>query len=298
MKKTKITTIVLITLVAALALTSIRPAQAYITNYVWTPPYAYYGYDSYYDEYIVAYLNGSTVKVKVLVDSSYYSYVNLTSVGIYFDWGTNANKTLITTAQVKLNQIVSFDVTFTANINEAPNTWAHTYTVYVKYENPYHVNDTMTYSYSYRYVVYTQDQKDYNDLWDTYDGYHNSMPPYYFNTIQGRMLATQAVAEAYTSSSLHDRGDFAGAKTHINNSVSLYKQALDYEGTHGTEMQDAEMNATLTEANAAETEADAAMLTAQGVSNQAYGYILFGLGWVLIGLGVIIFGMRKPKPPT
>jgi len=298
----KISTVLFTALIVTLILTSAaKPAQAWIEQYIWKPgTYVYKGYDSYYGSYIIAYLNGTTVYVTLMVENDWggYPYINITVVSMVFDWGLN--KTLdYTTSPVKINYggVQYFEITFTANLNDASNAWAHTYTTYVtfKYNEPSPMTYTWTRSYDYLFVVYSQDQKDVMDLSRTYSSYSNNYPPSAFNTIQGRLLATQAGVEASQAQTFSGIGNFTEAKAHYQTAVDLYEDAFNAEEEKGVAMEDAELNATIEEADAAAKTADAAMLEAQAIMNQSYGYILLGLGFLLIGVGAILYGVKKPK---
>jgi len=305
MRKTgKISTVLLTALLATLILFSTcKPAQASIQSYIWKPGYyVYKGYDSYYGTSIVAYLDGATVYVTIPVINDYYygsPNINVTAVSMVFDWGLN--KSCSTTLPVKIDygETKYFDISFTADISKASNSWAHTYTTYVKFNYTYYgskYTTTWTMGYDYKFVVYSKDQKDVMDLSREYNAYDSNYPPYDFQTIKGRLLATQAGVEASQAQTLVGIGNFTAAKTHYQTAVSLYDQAFAAEEEKGVAKEDAQLNATITGSEAVTKEADAAMLQAQALMNQAYGYILLGLGFVLVGVGAILYGFRKPKP--
>jgi hypothetical protein len=286
----KISAMLFTALFAALVLMPmVNPVQGTIEPLIWIPPYAYEGYDSYYGANIIAYLNGSTVDVKIQVLNDYYSpYINVSAVSIVFDWGLN--KTLDYTAnpvKIDYGQTKFFDTSFTADLSQASNVWAHPYTVYVQIAFP--LVTTWSRGYDYKFVVYSQDQKDARDMYNAYEAYSGALSPYAFRTTKGRLLATQAAYEATQGQTSLSTGNFTGAKAHYQTAVSLYDQAFAIEADKGVYMEDAQLNATT-------KTADAAMLEAQALMNQAYGYIIAGLGFVLIGIGVIVYSARKPKP--
>lgn len=302
MRKTgKISTVLLTALLATLILASTcKPAQASIQSYIWKPgTYVYKGYDSYYGSSIVAYLDGATVYVTIPVINDYYygsPNINVTAVNMVFDWGLNKSCSRTLPVKIDYGKTEYFDVSFTADISKASNSWAHTYTTYVKfnYTSGGHVyTDKMTRGYDYLFVVYAQSQKDVMDLSREY----SADSSYSFNTIKGRLLATQAGVEASQAQTFAGIGNFTAAKTHYQTAVDLYDQAFAVEEDKGVAMEDAALNATITGADAAVKEADAAMLQAQASMNQAYGYILLGLGFVLVGVGAILYGLTK-KPKT
>jgi len=300
MRKTgKISTVLLTALLATLILASTcKPAQASIQSYSWKPgTYVYKGYDSYYGSSIVAYLDGTTVYVTIPVINDYYgSNINVTAVNMVFDWGLNKSCSRTLPVKIDYGKTEYFDISFTADISKASNAWAHTYTTYVKYNYTYG-QGTWTMGYDYKFVVYSQSQKDVMDLSREYSAYSSNYPPYNFQIIKGRLLATQAGVEASQAQTFVGIGNFTAAKTHYQTAIDLYDQAFAAEEDKGVAKEDAALNATIKEADAAVKTADAAMVEAQAVWNQAYGYILFGLGFLLIGVGAILYGLTK-KPKT
>jgi hypothetical protein len=309
MKKTgKISTVLLTALLATLVLAStLKPAKASIDAFVWEPgSYVYRGYDGYYGTSIVAYVDGAMVHVTIPVyDDLYPGYgysdnINVTDVYIVFDWGLNQSCDTDLPVRIDYGEAGYFEVSFEADEDDASSAWAHTYTAYAMLNYTYFGTDyteIWTRSYDYRFVVWSQDQKDALDLSKVYDAYSYYYPPGYFSTIEGSMNAVDAIVEASLGDYYWSIGDFATAKVHYENAVDLYEDAFASEEGKGMDMEDAELDALQKGTNATLKEADAAMLEAQGVMNQSYGYILLGLGFLLIGVGAILYGAKKPKPP-
>jgi len=301
----KISTLLLTALFAAVILVPmVNQAHAYVQQWTWLPGYVYRGYDPYYDPSnnypVIAYLNGTTANLKVPV---YYDVswmgpsANITAVSLVFDTGYNI--TLSTVVNATLYTTKYFDFSFTADTNTLSNLWAHTYTIYVdlqdnlgaKHDDYWQPTWNNYYPY-YKFVVYTQDQKDVMDSSREYNALVNG---YYPNTVEARLLKQQAYSEATVAENSMQKGNFTESKAHYQQAISLIQQSIDSEGTRGGAIEDAQLNATLTDASASMKQADAAMLQAQAVMNQGYGYVLLGLGGILIGIGVIAYGMRKPK---
>jgi hypothetical protein len=219
-----------------------------------------------------------------------------------FDWGLNQSCSTHLPVKIDWGETKYFDVSFTADIDDA-KTWGRTYKTHIRYNytSVDEGEDTKDFYYYYQYydlyfVVWSQDQKDAMDLARTYEAYADAYPAYYFSSIQGRLSASQAAAEASQGDTLWGIGNFTAAKTHYQNAVNDYDDAFAAEEDKGIAIEDAQLNATIVGADAAKKTADAAMLQAQGTMNQAYGYILLGLGFLLIGVGAILYGIRKPKP--
>jgi tetratricopeptide (TPR) repeat protein len=309
MKKTgKVSTVLLTALLATLMLVStFKPAKASIQSFIWEPgSYVYKGYDNYYGTYIVAYLDGSTVRVTIpIYDDLYPGYgysdnINVTDVYMVFDWGLNQTCDTDLPAKIDYGETGYFEVSFEADEGDASNAWAHTYTAYATFNYTYYgtnYTNIWTQSYDYRFVVWSEDQKDALDLSRTIDTYADYYPPGYFSTIEGSLNAIDAIVEASLGDTYWAVGNFTEAKTHYQNAVDLYDDAFAAEGDKGVAMEDAQLNATKVGTEAGKKTADAAMLQAQAAMSQAYGYILLGLGFLLIGVGAILFGLKKPKPP-
>jgi len=260
-----------------------KPAQASIENWMWLPPYVTEG----------TYVNGTTAKMKVAVKCptyvgiDYWENIVVTAVSIvFYQWG-DINKSLSTSTTIEKEKWSFLEVSFTTNTEEFTELMSHYFYIQVNFKINGSKPDRWL-DYGSGFKVISQNQKDAMELEDKFQAYKNAYPAYYFYTVSGRVLASQAIAEAAIAENLWDTKDFAGAKSHYQTAVDLYEEAFDIDGDKGMTWQEAGVNAT-------SKQADAAMLSAQALMNQAYGYILVGLGFVLIGVGAIVYGMKKPK---
>ena len=284
-----------------ISMSTISPAQASIQQFSWQPLYVYRGYEGrFYNTYIVGYEHGATVTLRVPVENDNYGpYMNVTAVSLVFD--TDFNITLDYTAtpvKIDFGEKHYFDVSFTANVTETSNLWAHTYTIYVKYDFPFTGTWTVywnSWSPSYRFVVFSTEQVEAMELEDEYD----TIEAYWedFESVEGRLLAHEAEVEGNIGYNYLYRWDFANAKTHFQNGIDLWEDAFAAEEDWLTTYQEAMLNATKNEADAALTEADAAARSADAAMNQFYVWILVGLGMILTGIGVITYAFKKPKAP-
>ena len=283
--------------VASVSMSTISPAQASIQPFSWLPPYTYRGYESSYDSSIVGYEHGATVTLRVPVKGDYSPYMNVTAVSLVFDTGFNV--TLNYTAnpiKIDYDETHYFDVSFTANVTETSNLWAHTYTIYVKWDFPF--TGTWTEEWDrwwpyYRFVVFSTEQSEAMELEDEYDTIRTYWE--YFQSVEGRLLAHEAEVEGEIGNDYLYRWEFANAKTHFQNGIDLWEDAFAAEEDWLTTYQEAMLNATKNEADAALTEADAAARSADASMNQFYVWILVGLGMILTGVGVITYAFKKPK---
>jgi len=276
----------------------VNSVHADIGTYLIWFDYVYKGADAYYGTgfNIMAYLNGTTVTFKIPVKNNVAGeHINVTAIGIEFDTGLNITHTM--KVRIDKDNMQYFEMSFTANVGQLP--WVHEYTIRVKYEHETGTDEFTKewddFTPKYKFVVYSQDQKDIRDLSAEYNAYSTKYSPGSFWTLKGRLLATQAAIEVVQATTYLDLGNFSEAKAHYQVAVSLYEQAMAVEEDKGLYEEDVYLNATIKEADAAVKEADAAMLLAQATMNQAYGYMLVGLGFILIGIGAIIYGARKPK---
>lgn len=285
-------------IVASVSMSTISPAQADIQQFSWLPPYTYRGYESrFYGSYIVGYEHGATVTLRVPVKNDLPTYMNVTAVSLVFD--TDFNVTLNYTAtpvKIDYDEKHYFDVSFTANVTETSNLYAHTYTIYVRYNFP--STDTWTAEWNtwfpnYMFVVFSTEQSEAMELEDEYD----TIEAYweYFESVEGRLVAHEAEVEGNMGYDYLSRWEFANAKTHFQNGIDLWEDAFAAEEDWLTTYQEAMLNATKNEADAALTEADAAARSADASMNQFYVWILVGLGMILTGIGVIAYAFKKPK---
>jgi hypothetical protein len=311
----KISTLLCAVLFAVMILMPmINQAHAGVQEWSWSG-YVYRGYDSYYDYTVIAYLNDTEVTLKIPVyNNAMGPSANITAVSLVFDTGYNL--TLSKVVNITLYETKYFDFNFTAGTNKFSNLWAHTYTIHVdmqsnagtKYDDYWVYQWDSFYPY-YKFAVYLPDQKDVVDLSREYNSYYSSYPPYNFQAVEARLLATQAGAEASIAQDFVILGNFTEAKSHYQTAVNLYEQAFDSEQEKGAAMEDATLDKTVkegaaaektadaaaTEADAAMAEAEAATTEAQAIMNQSYGHILVGIGFLLIGVGAMVYGIRKPK---
>ena len=293
--------------IVLISMPTIRPAQAYVTQWTWLPPYV-----SKVDGSYVAYRNGSTAKIVIPVYNDIVGAVNglnVSKVIVSFDWGgATSNKTLdLSASPVKINwhTTSTFTVSFTADATEAvSSSWRHTYTVYVENVNASGVKTiTLSIPWDYfgssnrwMYVVYSTSQSNALDLQVQYNAYANSYPLTYFTDTSAKQLAGQAQMEGtiagnyYTSSQ-----DYTSSNTHYQNALNLYSSALTAQASYGTKVQDANLNATLTQNLLAKAEANAALVAATAILNQSYAYMLFGIGFVIISIGLLIYLAKRPR---
>jgi hypothetical protein len=316
-----------LTLLLALATTG--PVKADINNWMWLQP-AFDGFDDFYSANVIAYAEGTTARLSVVVDvdGSASNEINVTAVSVVFDWG--GNYTLVPSPAFTINSTAgqisqaAFTVSFTVpSVSTASNMFLHAYTIYVKYNTTAGARPPFTDSDS-NFAVYSTTQTEAQNLKQTAEAY--TQPTGGFSSVEARILWEKGDAELDKGDTAYMLGAFDNARTYYGDAITFYGQAYDAETTYSEDYRASQTaintaqanyydglsdyysrtgNATLTQAdasmitaNAAATEADAAVRQADAALTNAYGWMTFGVGWVLIGIGAIVYGLRKPKPPS
>jgi len=332
--KKKIAMLCCLVLALGTSMSAVVPVKADITDWMWLGP-VFSGTEPFLGVNVVAYREGSTAQLAVVVDRSdpFVNLLNVSAVIVNFDWGINYTSTDVSlTNPVQLNAnrtVASFTVAFTVpSTSVASNLIPHTYKMYVEYVNattgPKRRVGTYTTvpnfgwpDFAPYFAVYSNDQADAQGLWQRADTY--TEPTGNFSSAEARVLWEKGNAELSRGETAYLVGDFAGAKTNFQNAVNYYEQAYTAESIYSQDYRAAQTsyydalansanadalarakqaNATLDEAQAALKTADAAMVTADAALTNAYGWMAFGIGWILLGIGVIVYGFRRPKPPA
>lgn len=270
--------------VTLISMSTISSVQApYISGHYWIDP-EYMGYDDLkFHDWIVAYVAGTTAKLRVPFYNSYSTDITVTSVEVWFDWGDTYTTS---GASIDPYETEIFEITFTVPpTTTASNLFMHSYRITVEYEH-----DTWTDSdteYGYNFVVFSADQADAFPLWIEL----NALLPLYFSTANASVLEDKAEAELSAGEVDYMYGDFAGAKESFQAGLDLIDQAFEAEEEKGPDLEEAMIQGGTQGGMAAKKEADAAM-------TQAYAWMLFGLGMILIGIGAIVYAAKKPKVAT
>jgi hypothetical protein len=255
--------------------------------------YALRGFDPFYQEYVVAYEEGSTAILHVSVthdDDTYLNtLLNVSAVGISLNWGDTFNSTQASkTNPVALEWHESriFTITFEVpSVVDVSNLFMWDYKVFIE-----HVNATGTpyepYVYTraeldmYYFVVYSKDQAKSRKIANTIMG----KTPMDWNSTEAGILWRKAQNETSVAENHYRLGDFSNALVHFENALSLINQAFTTEGIRGTSRENAEIM--LLEAQVKWYEGWANFFN--GLSNM---WTLIGIALVLFALGYIIRGI-------
>lgn len=296
----------------------ILPSEATISSVKWLEP-NFSGTDAFYGGgAITAYVEGSSVKVAVVVTNPPYVWINVTWVRIWFDWGLTYNSTEATgiSTPIEINSTRSayvFNIAFTApSTATASNLIRHSFTITVSFTHS--VGDsTFTFSGS-DFVIYSATQAEAQGLNRQVDAYPTTWS---FSSAEAEVLWEQGRNAAGLGDTYYSIGAFATARASYQDALNFFQQAFAAEKAFQTATDtaystglanyytalannaDKQADAATKEADAAQTEAVAAMRQADAALTNAYGWMAFGIGWILLGIGAIVYGLRRPlKPPT
>jgi len=303
----------------------IHPSSASISTVKWLDS-NFSGTDAFYGgPAVVAYVEGSAVKIAVAVTNSPYSWINVTWIRIWFDWGTTYNSTEATglSTPIEINStrsVLAFNIVFTApSTTQVTNLVKHSYTITVSFS---HSGGDATFTWSGSdFALYSTGQSEAQGLNQQVDAYPTSWS---FQNTDAEVLWEKARNAASLGDTYYSLGAFASAKTSYQQALDLIDQAFAAEKAYQTATDTAyntgvsnyynalaestdvqaeaatkQADAAMKQADAAETEAEAAVRQADAALTNAYGWMAFGIGWILIGIGTIAYGLRKPmKPPA
>ncbi len=288
----------------------IRPSQASIDAVAWTNP-TYRGYDDYLDEWVVAYEEGATWEVSVMVHNNYNppgpavrAQINISTLIVWFGWGKNYTHRFATPEAIGPDETRFFTFSnITPSTDEAPELWTYQYRLIIEVVNATTGPLDFVFYWSYwnwdsRFAVYSLDHLEVQQLRDELESFYSMMMAWLpANVTQARILLFQGYFEYYQGYQAHERGDLSLAKTHFETADGLYNQALSVYEQRGTAIEDAELLYREALANSTRDSGQASLISANAALINSYAVMFFGIGWVLIGIGIIVYGMRRPQPP-
>jgi len=271
--------------------------------------YTYKGPDTFYGEdveSVVAYKTGSTATLIVSVKNDLNSRINVSVVGISFDWQKPENGWYNSTQVSKENPVVLeagetlfFKVNFTTPSIEIAQTVPHDYTVYVEYVNAtghserWEKTRTDLFGKNEQYfVVYTAEQAQSKHDAQVIEDIKKQAPTW--NTTKAKLLWRRAMNESSVADYYYNLGDFSQAVVHYSKALSLIDEAFTSEQSIGVSLEEAQVDALKAQVKVSEAWAN----FANGLSNM---WTLIGVALVLFALGYIIRGLatlrRTQIPP-
>lgn len=312
MKKQLVAMIALL-LTTSIALSVAVQVQAESIEKDWTTwvNYAFKGTDAFYGKDVIAYKAGSVATLAVAVRNHLDRSINVTTVGISFDWqkpasgwynSTQASKT--NPVRLEIGETRYFIVNFTVPDLTTAYAVVHDYSVYVEgvdeLGNPLVVSDwtttrTALFGDNQYFVVYSADQAQARKSAQTINVLVTSLgSSVTWSSAKAGLLWKKAMNETSIATFYYGQGDFSNAQTHYSAALVLIDLAFEAEETRGVRLEDAQIKAV--EAQAKRDDAIANFYN--GFSNM---WTLFGVALVLFAIGYIIRGfamLRKPAAPT
>lgn len=300
--------VAIISVLMLLLLIPTRIAMADIEHFGWINPTM--GEDPYYDTDVVAYKTGTSWNISISVYNNYlsppppprvYLPINITALKVYFDWGKWYNRTFSTPILMEPLEVRVFTIAnITPPLTEAPETWIHSYAVYVEYVPEGSTTPNMDwYRSGNNFAVMSEDHfaafQLYNKLVSIMEG---AIPFEFVNVTEAQVLMVEAFMEFTLGQQSYRSGAFTDAKTHLQTADNDINALLVAWNEQGTAFENAMLEYYQALANATKKQADAVIIQANAALNNSYGWIFFGLGWTLIGIGIIIYGAKKPKAAT
>lgn len=296
------TSLLLTALISSVIIVSVRGESIEATT-SWTN-YAFKGTDSFYDKDVVAYEAGSTAILAVSVKNDFGARINVSTVGISFDWQKPESGWYNSIQASKENPValehdetLYFTVNFTVPSIDVAQTVPHDYTVYVEHVNAtghlverWEKTRTDLFESKQYFVVYSIDQAESKQMDQIIGGIQAPT----WNTTKAKLLWQRALNESSTADYYYALGDFSQAVVHYGQALSLIDEAFTYEETKGAAFEDAQLNALEVQVKVAEAWAN----FANGLSNM---WTLIGVALVLFAIGYIIRGLpalrRTTVPP-
>ncbi len=294
------TSLILTVLVSSVILISVR-GESIEAMTSWTN-YTFKGTDSFYDKDVVAYDAGSTAILAVSVKNDFGARINVSVVGISFDWQKPEDGWYKSTQTSKENPValedgetLYFAVNFTVPSIDVAQKMPHDYTVYVEHVNAtghlverWEKTRTSLFGSNKQYfVVYSADQADSKQMDQIIDGIQAPT----WNTTKAKLLWQRALNESKVADYYYGLGDFSQAVVHYDNALNLIDEAFTYEEINGATLEDAQINVLEAQVKAAEAWAN----FANGLSNM---WTLIGVALVLFALGYIIRGLVALRRTT
>jgi len=272
--------------------------------------YAFKGTDEFYDKDVVAYRAGSQAILAVEVKNTHAGpYINVTVVGLSFDWQKPAGGWYNSTQASKSNPVKLesqetrfFIVNFTVPSLTPTYSVVHDYTVYVEFTDSGGTSQKWTAARKdlfgadkQYFVVYSADQAQAKQSAQTINGIKTALgTPVVWSSAKAGLLWKRAMNETSIAEFYYNQGDFGNAAIRYSVALTLIDLAFEAEETRGVRLEDAYIKTQEAEAK----HFDALANFYNGFSNM---WTLFGVALVLLAIGYIIRGfamLRKTAAPT
>ncbi len=268
--------------------------KADITSFNWINPLVKSEYDDFYGQSVSAgYQVGSTAELVVNVQNDLSVDMNISSVRVWFDWGTTYNSTEVsntTVVSIPTGQSHLFNVTFQVPdlTSAGGNLVLHSYRINVDDVNATSGNLTVLFNngprFGTNFAIFSGDQGTVKGLEKQLAEYDISGAT--FMTAEAKQMLVLAQGYENAGVDAYMKGDFSGA-------VTNYQTALTY-------IQNAWGNETSMISGFETSFKDLVDSSKLMLSMIGWGYTLFGIGFFFMGIGVLVYLVRKsgtPKTP-
>lgn len=282
MKRIKIVTLICSTMIllGILSATIIAPAKASIQAFNWTGA-EYRGYDSFYGTDVTAFEAGTTATLTVSIYNDFwpegwgwYLAVNISSVIVSFDWGTNYTSTEVTKANpgtLKVFEVRTFKISFTVPSESiVSNLVTHSYAIRVEHINSQGNLAGMWTTHGYNFAVYSHDQATAKRSHRTLTALFNTSTSSLSS--DSRKLLMKAQNETAVGETYYGLGDFVQAKQQFEAALNVANNALS---TEPSDFDQSKMN------------------FYNSFTTISWAFLLIGIGIILIGIGIIIKRGKK-----
>lgn len=252
--------------------------------------------DMFFNQPVFAYRTGTTATLIVTVTNDGAFAINVTKVSVFMDWGTNYTSTQASTTspvtigprQMGVNPSASFIITFTVpDTTTASNLFVHSYSFIAEFTVLSAPTSRGSTSLVRRdFAVYSTDMADDVALMQKLPpplftsspcafGVVGGVSINTFKTAEANSLCIQAASEVTQGNQAYTRGDFAGAKTHLQTANDLWSKALSTEASSGS-------------------------ATTLGGAVWGWGILLIGIAAIIGTVSASFYLMRKrgPRPST
>ncbi len=251
------------------------------------------GTDLFFNTQVAAYRTGTTATLIVTVTNDGPTAINVTKVTVFMDWGTNYTSTQASTTNpvtiaprtLGVSPSASFIITFTVpDTTTASNLFVHSYSRIAEFTiltNPTSRDSTRLAATNF--AVYSTDMADDVALMQKLpsslsstsspcaSGVVGGVSINTFKTAEANSLCIQAASELTQGNQAYTRGDFAGAKTHLQTANDLWSKALSTEASSGSQ-------------------------TTLGGAVWGWGILLVGIAAIIGTVSGSIYIMRKRGP--
>ncbi len=227
-----------------------------------------------------AYKAGTTATLVLAITNTVDIYINVTGANVIMDWGSNypTASSISATSPVRINLDQQGTITISFPVpTSVTNLVTHGFTGNINYTRPCGAPPCTPTPRQFpfdgtNFAVYSSDQAGAMSLMQQLGLPSTSGSPIcsfgIFKTAEGTSLCFQAAQQASQGAALYSNGNFTGAKTTLQNAVSLWNQALSAESSKGASLE-------------------------LGTTVGGYGSLLLGIGAIIGGIAATVYALKR-----